>query len=167
MKICKELLANSQDQRFYRRIITCDEKWIYLRNPNKSNQWLSPGKPTQLVVKRKGFETKVMLCVWWNYEGVFHFKLVPEGRAMNYELSCKQLGRMYTVLKEKYPALVNRNRVLFQQNKARPLTSRKTLQKMKEFDEVKLLPHPAYSPDLAPSDFYIFSREGSLIILRT
>jgi len=26
MKICKELLANPQDQRFYRKIITCDKK---------------------------------------------------------------------------------------------------------------------------------------------
>ena len=29
-----------------------DEKWIYLRNPNKSNQWLSLGQPVQPVVKR-------------------------------------------------------------------------------------------------------------------
>ena len=42
VKICKELLANTQDKRFYRRIVTCDEKWICLHNPNKSNQWLSP-----------------------------------------------------------------------------------------------------------------------------
>ena len=37
VEMCKELLANPQDQLFYRRIVTCDEKWIYLRNPNKSN----------------------------------------------------------------------------------------------------------------------------------
>jgi len=75
---------------------------------------------------------------------------------MNSELYCEQLGRMYTVLKEKYPALVNRNRVLFQQDNARPHTSGRTLQKLEEFDGVKLLPHPAYSPDLAPSDFHVF-----------
>jgi len=62
VKICKELLANPQDQRFYKRIVTCDEKWIYLRNPNQSNQWLSPGQLAQPVVKRKSFETKEMLC---------------------------------------------------------------------------------------------------------
>ena len=56
IKICKELLANPQDQPFYQRIVTCDEKWIYLRNPNKSNQWISPGQPAQPVVKRKSFK---------------------------------------------------------------------------------------------------------------
>jgi len=51
---------------------------------------------------------------------------------------------MYTVLKEKYPALVNSKRVLFQQDNARPHTSRRTLQKLDKFDGVKLLPHPSY-----------------------
>ena len=55
-----------------------------------------------------------------------------------------------TVLKEKYPILVNRDRGLFQQDKARPHTSRRTLRKLEEFDGVKLLPHPTYSPGLAP-----------------
>ena len=54
VKICKERHANLQDQRFYRRIVTCDEKWMYLLNTNKSNQWLSPGQPAQLVVRNKG-----------------------------------------------------------------------------------------------------------------
>ena len=63
---------------------------------------------------------------------------------------------MYTVLKEKYPALVNRNHMLFQQDNARPHNSRITIQKLEEFDGVKLLSHPAYNPDLSPSDFRLF-----------
>jgi len=77
-------------------------------------------------------------------------------RGQGDELYCEQLGRMYTVLKEKYLALVNMNRVLFQQDNARPHTSRRTLHNLEEFDGVKLLPHPAYSPDLVPSDFNLF-----------
>jgi len=61
---------------------------------------------------------------------------------MNSELYCEQLGRMYIVLKEKYPALVNRNRVLFQQDNARFHTSRRTLQKLEDSD--------------GPSDFHIY-----------
>jgi len=43
---------------------------------------------------------------------------------------------MYEKLKEKYPSLTNLKRVLLQQDNAKP--------------------HPAYSPDLAPSDYYLF-----------
>jgi histone-lysine N-methyltransferase SETMAR len=63
---------------------------------------------------------------------------------------------MYTVLLEKYPALVNRNRVLLQQDNARPHTAKKTLQKIEELEGIELLPHPTFSPDLAPSDYYLF-----------
>ena len=67
-----------------------------------------------------------MLCVWWNFEGVIHFELVPEGLAINADLYSQQLERMYAALGERYPALVNRKRVLLQQDNARPHTARST-----------------------------------------
>jgi histone-lysine N-methyltransferase SETMAR len=63
---------------------------------------------------------------------------------------------MYTVLLEKYPALLNRKRVLLQQDNAGPHTAKKTLQKIEELEDIELLPHPAFSPDLVPSDYYLF-----------
>ena len=70
LDLCKELLAHPHDMRFFRRIVTGDEKWIFFRNPNKENQWLYPGMPAQPVVKQGRFDCKVMLCVWWNFEGL-------------------------------------------------------------------------------------------------
>jgi hypothetical protein len=32
---------------------------------------------------------------------------------------------------------------------------KKTLQKIKELEVIELLPHPAFSPDLEPSDYYL------------
>jgi histone-lysine N-methyltransferase SETMAR len=65
------------------------------------------------VAKRQRFEKKkkVLLCVWWNYEGLIYYELVPDGRKMNAEVYSQQLEKMYTVLLEKFPALVNRKRV--------------------------------------------------------
>jgi hypothetical protein len=63
---------------------------------------------------------------------------------------------MHTVLLEKYPALVNRKRVLLQQDNARPHTAKKTLQKIEELEGIELLLHPALSPDFEPSDYYLF-----------
>jgi histone-lysine N-methyltransferase SETMAR len=81
---------------------------------------------------------------------------VPDGRTINAEVYSQQLEKMHTVVLEKYPALVNRKRVLLQQDNARPLTAKKTLQKIKELEGIELLPHPAFSPDLEPSDCYLF-----------
>jgi histone-lysine N-methyltransferase SETMAR len=116
VQVCNQLRANPNDERFLKRLVTCDEKLVYYRNPNTSKQWLDPGQPVNLVVKQKSFERKVMLCVWWNFEGVIHFELVPEGLAVNAELYSQQLERMYAALGERYPALVNRKRVLLQQD---------------------------------------------------
>jgi histone-lysine N-methyltransferase SETMAR len=98
----------------------------------------------------------VLLCVWWNYEGLIYYELVPDVRTINAEIYSQQLEKMYTLLLEKYPALVNRKRVLLQQDKARPHTAKKTLQKIEELEGIELIPHPAFSPDLEPSDYYLF-----------
>ena len=154
--VCIQLRTNPNDERFLKRIVTCDEKWVYYRNPDMRKQWLDPGQPANPVVKLKSFERKVMLCVWWNFEGVIHFELVPEGQAINAVLYTQQLDRMYAALVARYPALVNRKRVLLQQDNARPHTAQLTQEKIEELEGIELLPHPAYSPDLAPSDYHLF-----------
>ncbi|EZA55222.1 Histone-lysine N-methyltransferase SETMAR [Ooceraea biroi] len=57
--------------------------------------------------------------------------------------------------------LVNRKGVIFHHDNARPHTSLQTRKKL-----LKLgwdLPHPSYSPDLAPSDYHLFrSLQNSL-----
>jgi histone-lysine N-methyltransferase SETMAR len=81
---------------------------------------------------------------------------VPDGCTINAEGYSQQLEKIYMVLLEKYPALVNRKRVLLQQDNARPHTAKKTFQKIEELEGIELLPHPAFSSDLAPSDYYLF-----------
>ena len=86
-----------------------------------------------------------MISVWWNFEGVLHFELVPDGRAVNVELFCQQLNCVYDKLKEKYPIAVRRTRTLFQQDNAKIHTAKKTKEEFDELEEVEVLPHPAYS----------------------
>ena len=78
---------------------------------------------------------------------------MPNGRAINAELYCEQLDRVYDALVEKCPSLVRRKRALFQQDNAKSHTSRKTSNKFEELDGIEVLPHPVYSPDVAPSEY--------------
>jgi len=52
--------------------------------------------------------------------------------------------------------LVNQQRVLLQQDNAKPHTSIITKNKIEELEGIAILPHPAYSPDLALSAYYLF-----------
>jgi histone-lysine N-methyltransferase SETMAR len=92
-------------------MVTCYEKWISVKNLDLQKQWLDKGQLPVLIAKRKCFEEKDLLCVWWNYEGLIYYELVPDGRTINVEAYSQQLEKMYMVLLEKYPALVNRKRV--------------------------------------------------------
>ncbi|EZA50238.1 Histone-lysine N-methyltransferase SETMAR [Ooceraea biroi] len=55
----------------------------------------------------------------------------------------------------KRPELANRKGVVFHRDNARPHVSLTTRQKLLEFGW-DVLPHPPYSPDIAPSDFHLF-----------
>jgi histone-lysine N-methyltransferase SETMAR len=46
--------------------------------------------------------------------------------------------------------------VLLQQDNARPYTVKKTLQKIEKLEGMEVLLHPAFSPDLELSDYYLF-----------
>lgn len=154
--VCRKLLQNPKDNRFWRRIITGDEKWVFFRNSSRSKLWLLPGQPTQQVVSPNRFEKKVMLCVWWNYEGPVHWELVPDGRAIDGNLYAEQLQRVHDALSTRYPAILNRGRALLQHDNAPAHTSRIVKRKIQELEGIEVIPHPAYSPDLAPSDYHMF-----------
>jgi hypothetical protein len=46
--------------------------------------------------------------------------------------------------------------VLLQQDITHPHMAKKTLQKIEVLEAIELLLHPAFSPDLEPSDYYLF-----------
>ena len=97
-----------------------------------------------------------MLCAWCNFEGVIQWKFVPNGRAVDADLYSQQLERVHDILRWRYPALVNRNRVLLQLDSARPHTARTTMTKIQELGGIELLSNPVYSPDFAPSNCHLF-----------
>jgi [histone H3]-lysine36 N-dimethyltransferase SETMAR len=68
---------------------------------------------------------------------------------------CHQLDKLNDSLKQKRPELINRKGVVFHKDNARPHTSLVTRQNLLQLGWNILL-HPPYSPDLAPSDYYLF-----------
>ena len=63
--------------------------------------------------------------------------------------------KLNNAVEEKRPELTNRKGVVFHHDDARPRASLVTRQKLLELGW-DVLPHPPYSPDLAPSDYFSF-----------
>ena len=104
-----------------------------------------------------------MLCVWWNFKGVIQCEFVPNGLTVDALLYSQQQERVYEILRRIYPALVNRNRVLLKQGNARPHIERTTMTKCQDSGGIELLPYPAYSHDLVPSNYYLFRSMAYLL----
>ena len=81
---------------------------------------------------------------------------------INSNVYCRQLMKLDKKIKEKRPELSTRKGVIFHQDNARPHTCLITRKKLLELDW-EVMPHPPYSPDLAPSDYHLFrSLENNL-----
>ena len=71
------------------------------------------------------------------------------------ERYCEQINEMHQKLRYKCPALVNRKGPILLHDNARPHVAQRTQQKLNELG-FETLPHPPYSPDLSPTDYYFF-----------
>ena len=85
------------------------------------------------------------MCVWWNFVGMIHLEFDRNESAVDANLYSQQLERVHEILGQRYPALVNLNRVFLQQDNVRP--HEQPRQKLRDFGGIQLLPQPAYSND--------------------
>lgn len=80
--ISEILLQRFQRKSFLNRIITCDEKWIFYDNPKRPKAWVKPGEPGPSLPRRNLYEAKVMLCIWWDQQGVLYYKLLKPSQTI-------------------------------------------------------------------------------------
>lgn len=91
---------------------------------------------------------------WWDMRGIIHFELLERNQTITAELFlfATTFNRL-TAIQQKKPD--SRQPVLLLDDNARPhiaLMTRTAVQQL----GWKMLPHPAYSPDVAPGDLHLF-----------
>lgn len=155
MSIATSLLSRQKFEPFLDRVITGDEKWVLYVNVRNNKQWLDPAQTPVVTVKNMNYNKKIMLSIWWDIRGIIHYELMNPNQTINSEIYCQQLTRLHQELVKKRPSLVNRKQIVFHHDNAKPHISKVTQQKIIELGW-ELLPHPPYSPDLAPTDYHLF-----------
>jgi len=135
------------------QIVTGDETWTHHFEPEMKRQSMEWHHPQS---QKKKFKTtpsagKVMIAVFWDIDGVILVEVMARGETINSDAYIRTLQK----LKQRYRRVrPNRNpRDMFiQHDNARPHTNLRTQETNAKFGWT-VLPHPPYSPDLAPSDF--------------
>lgn len=133
-------------------IITSDEKWILYTNVKRKSSWVDSGSPSVPAARPGLHPKKIMLSVWWDSEGIIHWELLPDGYTITADVYCEQLDRVQEALREKRS---HRAQHFLLHDNATPHTAKKTKRKLQSLGWT-VLPHPPYSPDLAPTDFKLF-----------
>jgi len=154
--MCEQLLQRHKRKSFLHRIITGDEKWIHYDNPKRKKSWGPPGHASTSTAKPNIHGAKLMLCIWWDQKGVVYYELLKPNETITGERYQQQLMQLSRVLKVKRPEYAKRHdKVVFQHDNARPHVAR-TVKETLEALNWDVLPHPPYSPDIAPSDYHLF-----------
>ncbi|KAJ4444150.1 hypothetical protein ANN_05939 [Periplaneta americana] len=128
---------------FLDQIVTGDETWVSHNTQRPSaNHTLS----TQ----------KVVATVFWDRKGVLLLDFMPKGTTINANRYCETLRKLRRAIQNKRRGMLSRGVVLLHDN-ARPHTAASTRELLDQFGW-EIFDHPPYSPDLAPSDFHLFTK---------
>ena len=163
LTICTLLLERHERKSFLHRIVTGDEKWIFFENPTREKSWVKPGTSSKTTVRPNRFGKKAMLCVWWDQDGIVYYELLKPGETVNTVRYQQQLVSLRRALDEKRPIWRDRHdKLILLHDNAPSHTALAVKNTIKEF-KWETLPHPANSPDLAPTDYHLFSSLGKAV----
>lgn len=149
VNICMELLTSHRNFEWLRNLITGDEKWVLYVNYSHHRQWLGSHQKGTPTPKGESHPKKTLLSIWWRIKGIIHWELLPTGTTVNANIYCAQLNQVAKKLDGK------QDRIYFLHDNARPHVAKQTNKNLLELGWI-VLPHPPYSPDLAPTDYHLF-----------
>lgn len=153
LSICSSFLSRHTSKKsFLTKIITGDESWLFYANIVKKRQLLKPGESGKIRAKPEPYRKKLMLCVFWDMKGVIYWELLSGQKTLNKEEYCRQLHALAQVLPEHRP---EKTKVLIHRDNARPHVAADTQTTIANLGW-EVMAHPAWSPDIAPSDYALF-----------
>jgi len=158
LEICQDFLGRLEiEQHILHKVITGDESWVFDYDPEtkwQSEEWhTKSSRPKKARMSRSRVTT--MIIVFIDSRGIVHKEFVPPGQTVNHAIYKDVLERLGKRVQQ-----VRRDIAddwLLQHDNA-PAHTALSIQEFLAKKYIPVLPHPPYSPDLAPCDFYLFPK---------
>ncbi|XP_068204662.1 protein GVQW3-like [Palaemon carinicauda] len=158
--IPSELFERSvADAAFLSSIVTGDESWVHGYDPVmkvQSSEWKTPSFPAHKKARMSKSLVKVMLIAFFDMEELVHIEFVPRGCAVNAILYVEVLKRLRESIIRKRPEKLRNGWLLHHDNS--PSHTSLLVRQFMAGKNLAAVPHPPYSPDLAPCDFWLFPK---------
>ena len=170
-KLCRIRLSKNlfpvlqeADRTNYQLFMTGDESWFYLTTDHET-QWLPLSKIPSKRAKKMIGSKKYMLTIFWNPKGFQLVKILPDDTTFNDDYFITEILEPIFEMTADLIKESGKKMILHFDN-ARPHVSKKVLEYM-DSHGMDRAPQPPYSPDIAPSDFYLFGYVKGLLAGRT
>ena len=159
VECCRELsgLWEEGADDFLLRLVTGDETWIHHWDPEsklESMHWKHAESPPPKKFKTQPSAGKIMASVFWDSEGILLIDYLEHKKTINGQYYADLMFRLRESIKEKRRGKLTKGILLLHDNA--PVHKAKVAQAAIRDCGFEELNHPAYSPDLAPSDYYLF-----------
>ncbi|GFR62429.1 transposase [Elysia marginata] len=139
-------------------IVTDDETWFsfFIIPPKSLNRMWVDGQIDRPAMLRPGFQSrKRMFTVFFNSRGSLAVDILPQDTKMTATYYVQDvLSQVMSAINEQRSKF-STSKTLFLHDNAGPHKARATTQSLRKLG-IQVLPHPAYIPDLAPCDFWLF-----------
>ena len=152
--------AVRHDPNFLSRVITGDESQLYnydSETKQQSSQWKTPSSPRPKKLHQVRSNIKSMLIIFFDILGIVHKEFVPPGQIVNGKFYCEVLRRMRGNVRCKQPGMWKNGDWLLNHDNA-PAHTSLVVREFLTKNNITTVPHPTYSPDLAPCDLYMFPK---------
>ncbi|UYV68153.1 hypothetical protein LAZ67_5003210 [Cordylochernes scorpioides] len=161
MDVCKNMVEMTRtDPEWMQKIITGDETWVYQYDPEtkrQSSQWIERGEPKPKKARFTKSKVKTLLVTFFYINGLVHHEFIPFRRTINQEVYLGIMRRLREAVRLKRPERWQNNDWILHVDNARPPTAHVVLQFLAKHSTIQI-PHPPYSPDLAPNDFFLYPK---------
>ena len=147
--------ANKND--FLERIVTGDETMVLYHDPTtkkESMEWRRPDENRPIKAKVAGSKKKIMASIFWDCEGILLIDSKEPNTTVNAAYYASLLHKLRDAIKEKRRGKLSKNILLLHDNA--PVHKAQVAQAAIRECGFTEIDHPPYSPDLAPSDFFLF-----------
>jgi histone-lysine N-methyltransferase SETMAR len=145
-----DTLKHAEISKFH-NVLTGDES-LFLYSYPFDSYWGKKGEPPLTIPKITIETSKLMVVVFWGVEGTPVLSFLPWGETMNAIRFCEIVVKPLAELAEKLPP---EEVMKIHWDNASPHRARDTREFLTK-SRLQLIPQPPYSPDLSPSDFFLF-----------
>ena len=162
VKTAKSLLKMypKYNNRLFANIVTGDETWVHFYEPKRKHEnkiWATKHMKRPCIAKRTMSVRKVMYAIFFTNQGPAIQIAVPKGKSVNSKFyRGVVLKKLKKYFKRRRPATGLSGVRLLHDNASSHKAA--IVRDFLRQEKVVELPHPPYSPDLAPCDYFLFPR---------